>query len=120
MGAKEEPVSAITHHVMTLSFLPERWRAPSSLAAVTTAAWAATILMFAATAYADATQRGADASFLNVLLAYAIGLGPWIILAPTVIFISRRRLFSDTSLLRRAVQASSLSSCSTRCLSMRH
>ena len=101
-------MAAITHHVMTLSFLPERWRAPGALAAVTTAAWAATILMFAATAYADATQRGGDASFFNVLLAYAIGLLPWLVLAPTVISISRRRLFGDASLARRFAEAAAL------------
>jgi len=101
-------MAAITHHAMKLTFLPERWRAPGALVAITTAAWIVTVLLFAATAYADAQQRGTDASFLHAMRAYAIGFLPWIILAPAVIATARKRIFGGGPILKKLVEAALL------------
>lgn len=98
-------MAAITHHVMTLSFLPERWRAPGVLFAITTVAWIATVLLFAATAYADATQRGADVTFMRAIRLYSIGFLPWLILAPAVIVTARERIFTAGPILRKLGEA---------------
>lgn len=101
-------MAAITRHAMKLTFLPERWRAPGALVAITTAAWIVTVLLFAATAYADASQRGADASFLNAMQAYAIGFLPWIILAPAVIATARKRIFGGGPIFQKLAEAALL------------